>query len=134
MDPDRPLYVFRASFLLFSLAYYAIAPRYPNTKQRAWVLTALSSILMTTLSIPFLLDYLAAGADLRAVNTDSDTAYLANRAFQAYLLTSVSLYPLRYISRSLLSSPLLSSSMSCFWSGFKSARFLFNLYIYFYIL
>lgn len=50
-------------FLLFCAVYRTIAPRFETEKQRAYVLSTLSSATMTLASLPFVYAYLTGGIE-----------------------------------------------------------------------
>jgi hypothetical protein len=82
---------FIPSLIALSLAYRLISPFYTSHKQLAWILTSVSSAVMTLTSIPFLWDYVASGGSVKSVPTLAPLAVAANRFFQAYLTASVPL-------------------------------------------
>ena len=67
------------------MSYYRLAPRYPTAKQLAWILTTISSAIMTLASIPFLYDYFSNGASVKSVRIIPNLSVTISRFFQSYL-------------------------------------------------
>ncbi|KAJ7932688.1 hypothetical protein B0H13DRAFT_767436 [Mycena leptocephala] len=68
------------------LLYHALQRKYTAQRQRAWIITALSSAVMTICSVPFLLDLALSRGDVSALRPRSQHAALVCRAFQGFLL------------------------------------------------
>ena len=77
-------------FLALCAIYRRLEPSWSTSRQHAWVLTTLTSALMTLVSIPLLADYLSSGGDVKSVRALPILTYTTCRFFQAYLLASVS--------------------------------------------
>ncbi|KAJ7836905.1 hypothetical protein B0H14DRAFT_1119251 [Mycena olivaceomarginata] len=77
-----PIYLLALIFLATS--YPALAPAFPKTRQRAWILTTIAAAVMTFASLPFVLDYVKRGG-VGGVLPRTDVAIAMNRFFQAYL-------------------------------------------------
>ena len=74
------------SCVFLSMSYYRLAPRYPAVKQSAWILTTISSAIMTLASIPFLYDYFSNGGSVKYVRVIPNFSVTVSRFFQAYLV------------------------------------------------
>lgn len=74
-----PIYLLALIFLATS--YPALAPAFPKTRQRAWILTSIAAAVMTFASLPFVLDYVKRGG-VRGVLPRTDMAIAVNRFFQ----------------------------------------------------
>lgn len=70
-----------------------MAARYTTAKQSAWILTTISSAIMTLASLPFLYDYFSNGGSVKYVRVMPSLSIAANRFFQSYLLVYVPLFP-----------------------------------------
>ncbi|KAK7000580.1 hypothetical protein R3P38DRAFT_3218740 [Favolaschia claudopus] len=87
-------------------AYPALAPHFPNVRQRAWIITTIASLLMTLSSLPFFLDFaqrsgvtkLSFPEDLGVVPR-MQLAVPVNRFFQAYLTADMIVGGLCYRSQ-----------------------------------
>ncbi|KAF5367275.1 hypothetical protein D9615_010445 [Tricholomella constricta] len=86
------------SFLGLVVSFHLSAPFFATPKQRAWILTTLSSATMSLASLPFLWDYLSGGGDVKNIRTMSTFAVMANRFFQAYLAADLVVGSIRYRS------------------------------------
>ena len=116
--PSQPS-VFFPALLVFVSAYYLISPFYSISKQKAWILTAISSFSMTLFSLPFVLDYVMGGMSVHAVRHTSLSPLSSwiNSIFQAYLVAWVCLFTLVSvafisISKFALSILIISQSFS----------------------
>ncbi|EIW75447.1 hypothetical protein CONPUDRAFT_85277 [Coniophora puteana RWD-64-598 SS2] len=69
--------------------YHAIAPFFPNDKQKSWILTTISSASMTLASLPFVWDYATTGGTITDVRHFDVWAYYTCRFFQAYLIADL---------------------------------------------
>lgn len=76
---------FFLSFVALSTFYHVLAPLYPNAKQASWILTTITSALMTITSVPFLWDYLVGGCSVKNVRSLPMLSVTAVRFFQAHL-------------------------------------------------
>jgi hypothetical protein len=85
-----------AAFLVLCLIYHLLAPIYNTPKQLAWILTAVSSAVMTISSMPFVWDYVAGGGSVKNVRTFSPLALAANRFFQGYLIADLAMAAMYY--------------------------------------
>ncbi|KAJ7757214.1 hypothetical protein DFH07DRAFT_868139 [Mycena maculata] len=108
LAPDGPP-VFLPTLLLLLALYPLLAPRFPSTKQRAWILTAPAALTMSLLSVPFLIEYahlgpaaiirapapgtgmgmLGSGSALWGAAAREAWARAGNRFFQAYLVADL---------------------------------------------
>ncbi|KAK7051867.1 hypothetical protein R3P38DRAFT_1630376 [Favolaschia claudopus] len=87
-------------------AYPALAPHFPNVRQRAWIITTIASLLMTLSSLPFFFDFaqrsgvtkLSFPEDLGVVPR-MQLAVPVNRFFQAYLTADMIVGGLCYRSQ-----------------------------------
>ncbi|THH07907.1 hypothetical protein EW145_g3063 [Phellinidium pouzarii] len=93
--PFQSLLLPLSSFAFVAL-YYLVSPYYASTRQKAWVLTAFTSFLMTCASLPFAWDYAAGGMSVHAVRTSATYAGIMNTLFQAYLISDLILGALHY--------------------------------------
>ncbi|KAF9035107.1 hypothetical protein BDP27DRAFT_1245511, partial [Rhodocollybia butyracea] len=84
------------SYTALVSAYYAISPHFPAPKQNSWIITTISSCIMTFASAPFVWDYLAARGDVTAVRAFPELAVTSSRFFQAYLLADMSIGAVHY--------------------------------------
>jgi hypothetical protein len=80
-----------AGSILFScfillMSFYRLAPRYASVKQSAWILTTISSAVMTLASLPFLYDYFSNGGSVKYVRIIPNFSLAATRFFQSYLV------------------------------------------------
>lgn len=83
--------VFLPALIALLATYHLLAPCYPSRKQRAWILTTVTSGLMTLSCVPFLLDFVRGRGDVWAVRQGGEWAWTACRVFQAYLLADLSM-------------------------------------------
>ena len=89
--PLQETFLFLPFVAFFVSFYYLVSPFYKTPKQKSWILTATSSFIMTSCSLPFVFDYLSNGCSVKAIRTSSDVAFIANRLFQSYLVSYVSI-------------------------------------------
>ena len=73
------------SCIILSMSFYRLAPRYPTDKQSAWILTTISSAVMTLASIPFLYDYFSNGGSVKYIRIIPNLSITVSRFFQSYL-------------------------------------------------
>lgn len=85
MDAGHKLVL--ASFLTLVALFHALAPLYPKTKQRAWILTAAGSAALTIFSAPFVVNLVALRGDVTDLVKIPWWSETACRVFQAYLLS-----------------------------------------------
>ena len=71
--------------IILSMFFYRLAPRYPTAKQSAWILTTISSAVMTLASIPFLYDYFSNGGSVKYVRIIPNLSVTVCRFFQSFL-------------------------------------------------
>ncbi|KAJ3810558.1 hypothetical protein F5876DRAFT_41575, partial [Lentinula aff. lateritia] len=92
---------FLSSFLVLILVYHVFArpSGFTSPKQVAWIITTTASFVMTIASLPFVWDYFAGRGDVKRVGAFPELAVPANRFFQAYLLTDLSLGAVYYRSQ-----------------------------------
>ncbi|KIJ95923.1 hypothetical protein K443DRAFT_108043 [Laccaria amethystina LaAM-08-1] len=86
------------SFATLSASYYSLAPRYGTPKKTSWILTTVSSAVMTIASLPFLYDYFSYGGSVKHVRTLPMLSIAATRFFQAYLAVDLVLGSVHYPS------------------------------------
>ena len=72
-------------FVALVLLYHILAKEFKTPKQHSWILTTLSSFIMTFVSLPFVLDLVTTGS-VSGVQVHAHLAYLACRFFQTYLI------------------------------------------------
>ena len=75
--------------VVFVSAYFLLAPRYGTVKQRAWILTTLSSAFMTLVSTPLVYGYVSGGFSVTSIPKLPSVTLPAIRLFQAYLIAYV---------------------------------------------
>ncbi|KAE9391300.1 hypothetical protein BT96DRAFT_311689 [Gymnopus androsaceus JB14] len=63
------------------------------TKQVAWILTTISSFIVTVGSLPFIWNYVCGPGDVKSVRLFPELAVLRNGFFQTYLLAFTNHYP-----------------------------------------
>ena len=65
VDPAalKMAYLAPAIYAIFALAYRQFAPRFASERQRAYILSAISSGSMSVMSLPFLYTYLRYGME-----------------------------------------------------------------------
>lgn len=80
---------FWSSFSLLAVAYLVLAERCTTIKQRSWILTLLSSAVMTLFSLPLVAQYVSAGGQLKHVTIPPVVTDNVSRFFQAYLIVLV---------------------------------------------
>ncbi|KAF9233629.1 hypothetical protein BU15DRAFT_90269 [Melanogaster broomeanus] len=90
---------FLASFFALVLLFRLSAPYCTTIKQRSWVLTTLSSGVMSLCSLPLFWEYARASGDLKNVSTSTLYTDTASRFFQAYLIADVTMGVLYYRSK-----------------------------------
>ena len=77
------------SFVLLVGAYFLLASRYTTVKQRSWLLTALSSAVMSLCSLPLVVQFACAKGQLKHVALPPVVTDSIARFFQAYLIALV---------------------------------------------
>jgi len=87
------------SCIILSMSYYRLAPRYPTAKQSAWILTTISSAVMTLASIPFLYDYFSNGGNVKYVRMIPNLSVTISRFFQSYLAMDLTMGAVYYRSQ-----------------------------------
>ncbi|KAF8598973.1 hypothetical protein BDV93DRAFT_547167 [Ceratobasidium sp. AG-I] len=80
----------------FVAFYYLVAPRYTTLKQRAWVLTTLSSLLTSVAALPYFYDFISSGGRVQALRASSAWSDTVVRVFQGYLVSDLLLGALCY--------------------------------------
>jgi hypothetical protein len=84
---DDAILVFSSPFLISLLAlatsYHILAPLFPTVKQKSWILTAITSGVMSMASLPFLWDYFVGGCSVKNVRLASTFSVNMVRYFQA---------------------------------------------------
>jgi len=78
------------------MSYYRLAPRYPSVKQSAWILTTVSSAVMTLASIPFLYDYFSNGGSVKYIRIIPNLSITVSRFFQSYLAMDLTMGAVYY--------------------------------------
>ena len=76
---------FFVSFFGLATFYHILAPVCSTTKQASWILTAISSAVMSLASLPFLWAYFAGGGSVKSIRVLPHFAVVVVRFFQAYL-------------------------------------------------
>jgi len=76
---------FSLSFLALAVCYHVLAPRFQTVKQTSWILTTISSAVMTMASLPFVWDYFVGGWSVKNVRMLPTFSVTAVRFFQAHL-------------------------------------------------
>ncbi|KAI6105937.1 hypothetical protein EDD16DRAFT_223816 [Pisolithus croceorrhizus] len=90
---------FQSALVALTLAFYLASPHFPTVKQRSWILTTISSAVMTIASLPLAYDYFSSYADITRIPQSSMWTYCACRFFQAYLIADIVLGLLHYRSK-----------------------------------
>lgn len=83
---------FHVALVVLVIAFHLSTPRCTTVKQRAWVLTTISSAVMSVASLPLAWEYLVSCFDLLSVQKSNMWTYCASRFFQAYLIAFVSFH------------------------------------------
>lgn len=80
--------IFVLSFVALVLAFHIFAgpSGFAAVKQVAWIITTMSSFIMTVGSLPFVWDYVCGRGDVKSVRAFPELAVPMSRFFQAYLL------------------------------------------------
>jgi len=89
---------FFLSFLGLAMSYHLMALLCPTTKQASWILTTISSGVMSLASMPFLWAYLTGGG-MKSIRVLPQFAVSVVRFFQAYLTADLILGSVYYRSR-----------------------------------
>jgi hypothetical protein len=76
---------FFLSFIGLAASYHVMAPMCATSKQASWVLTAISSAVMSIASLPFLWVYFTDGGNVKSIRVLPHFAVIVVRFFQAYL-------------------------------------------------
>lgn len=77
------------SLLCFICGYHILAPFYQTTKQRAWILTGLSSGLTSLAALPYFYDFIMSGGCVQSVRAATPWSDMIVRIFQGYLVAYV---------------------------------------------
>lgn len=93
---STPFYV---ALAVLVIAFHLSTSRCTTVKQRSWILTTISSAVMSIASLPLAWEYLASGFDLMSVQRSNMWTYCASRFFQAYLIADISMGLLYYRSK-----------------------------------
>ncbi|KAE9391290.1 hypothetical protein BT96DRAFT_311603 [Gymnopus androsaceus JB14] len=93
--------VFVLSFVGLVSTYHVFAgpSGFTATKQVAWILTTISSFIMTVGSLPFVWDYVYGQGDVKSVRPFPELAVSTSRFFQAYLLADLCVGSIYYRSQ-----------------------------------
>ncbi|KIJ60863.1 hypothetical protein HYDPIDRAFT_116731 [Hydnomerulius pinastri MD-312] len=90
---------FLSSFLVLIALYYILSHRCTTAKQRSWILTTISSAVMSLCSLPMFLEYTRARGDLIKVPASTPWTDGVSRFFQAYLIADLTMGVLHYRSK-----------------------------------
>ncbi|KAG6369286.1 hypothetical protein JVT61DRAFT_15498 [Boletus reticuloceps] len=90
---------FWVSFVLSVVSYLVLAPHSTTIKQRAWILTTLSSAVMSLFSLPLVAQFAVARGQLKYLTIPLAITDSAGRFFQAYLITDLIMGMLFYRSK-----------------------------------
>lgn len=90
---------FQSALVALTLAFYLSSPYLPTVKQRSWILTTISSAVMSIASLPLAYDYLSSYGDITRIQHSNMWTYCASRFFQAYLIADIVLGLLHYRSK-----------------------------------
>ena len=80
---------FWVSFVLLVATYFISASHCTTVKQRSWILTTLSSALMSLFSLPLVVQFARARGQLQHVSIPPVLTDSIGRFFQAYLIALV---------------------------------------------
>ncbi|KAI5989816.1 hypothetical protein F5J12DRAFT_922845 [Pisolithus orientalis] len=80
---------FQSALVALTLAFYLSSPYLPTVKQRSWILTTISSAVMSIASLPLAYDYLSSYGDITRIRTLQ----------HAYLIADIVLGLLHYRSK-----------------------------------
>ncbi|KAK7451296.1 hypothetical protein VKT23_012637 [Stygiomarasmius scandens] len=105
-DDFSQSFIFYLSFILLTTSFHILSPflskgedRKKTEKKLSWIITSIASLIMTLQSIPFLYDYFESGGSVRDVRTAPTLAVAANRFFQAYLVSDLTIGAFNYRSQ-----------------------------------
>ncbi|TFK32380.1 hypothetical protein BDQ12DRAFT_692592 [Crucibulum laeve] len=84
------------SFAALGASYHILAPQYSTQKQLSWILTTVSSAVMTIMSLPFMYDYFMHGGRVQYIRTLSTFSIAAVRFFQGYLAADLTIGTVYY--------------------------------------
>ncbi|KAG9309702.1 hypothetical protein JVU11DRAFT_10378 [Chiua virens] len=91
--------VFWVSFISLAVVYLVVARHCTTVKQRSWVLTTISSALMSLFSLPLVVQFAAAKGQLSHVLVPLAVTDSVGRFFQAYLIVDLTMGMLFYRSK-----------------------------------
>lgn len=77
------------AFVGFVILYHILAPYCTTTKQRAWLLTTLSSCITSLAAVPYAYDFFASGGQLRMLRPTTEWSNRVVGMFQGYLIAYV---------------------------------------------
>ncbi|RDB16601.1 hypothetical protein Hypma_002800 [Hypsizygus marmoreus] len=86
------------SFLGLVLAFHLLVSTHATTRQTSWILTTITSGIMSLASLPFLWDYISKGGSVKYIRTLPAFAVAMNRFFQAYLAADLTIGSIYYRS------------------------------------
>ncbi|KAG8740513.1 hypothetical protein FRC12_015982 [Ceratobasidium sp. 428] len=89
------------AFAGFVLSYHLLAPYCTTMKQRAWILTAMSSFLTSVAALPYACDFFCSGGQLDLLRPTNQWSDRVVGVFQGYLiadLTIGAIYYRKYVS------------------------------------
>ncbi|KAG8716087.1 hypothetical protein FRC08_009847 [Ceratobasidium sp. 394] len=89
------------AFVGFILSYHLLAPYCTTTKQRAWILTAMSSSITSVAALPYAYDFFASGCQLDTLRPTTDWSDRVVGLFQGYLIADLAIgvvYYRKYVS------------------------------------
>ncbi|KAG1726684.1 hypothetical protein EDB19DRAFT_1751940 [Suillus lakei] len=95
-DAIPPAFLY--SFLTLIVAYHVFAPLCSTVKQRSWILTTISSAVMSLSSLPLFFQYVDFRGDLRGIRSTFWTES-TGRFFQAYLVADLLMGVIYYRSK-----------------------------------
>ncbi|KAF9458427.1 hypothetical protein BDZ94DRAFT_1201167, partial [Collybia nuda] len=87
------------SFTGLILCFFFASLHYKTTKQKSWIVTTISSFVMSIASLPFVWDYVLGGGSVLHIRTLPVFAAPINRFFQSYLAADLILGTFFYRSR-----------------------------------
>jgi len=105
---------FSLSFFGLAVFFHVIAPVCSTAKQVSWILTTISSAVMSLASLPFVWAYFAGGGNVKNIKVLPHFAVVVVRFFQAYLAADLTLGSIYYRSRISLLGGWIHHSMYVF--------------------